>query len=79
MPAWLIALLPAFVSLIEQLLSQAQASNAAQDHPKTAEVLGVINQVTAIVAPHVISNITKQPIQATIGGGQGAPITPPQG
>jgi hypothetical protein len=72
MPTWLTALLPFLLQAIEGLVAEAQASNAANNHPKTAEVLGIIGQITALVAPHVV----KGPV-ATIGGGQGAPITPP--
>jgi hypothetical protein len=73
MPAWLIALLPDLVALIEKLLGEAKTSSAAQDHPKTAAVLGVIGQVAAIVGPAVVASVTHAPV-ATPGGGQGAPI-----
>lgn len=73
MPAWLIALFPFLLQAIETLVASAQASAVAGDHPKTAETLGVINQITALVAPHIVKPATV----ATAGGGQGAPIAPP--
>ena len=74
MPSWLAALFPFLLQAIEGLLTEAQASNAAADHPKTAQVLGVINQITAIVGGSIIASHPT----ATPGGGQGAPITPPK-
>jgi hypothetical protein len=75
MPTWLTAIFPLLLQAIEGLLSEAQASNAAANHPKTANVLGVINQITAIVGSSVIAS--SHPV-ATPGGGQGAAITPPK-
>lgn len=76
MPAWLVALFPGLLQALVTLLADAQTHAAAGNHPKTAETLGVINQITALVVPHI--HILNAPVSATPGGGQGAPITPPQ-